>query len=526
MAYCIYLRKSRADAEAELAGEGETLARHEKTLLALATKLKLSITKIYREILSGETIAGRPVMQQLLHDIEAGLWDGVLVMEVERLGRGDTMDQGIILNAFKYSSTKIVTPVKTYDPNDEFDEEYFEFSQFMSRREYKTILRRMQRGREASAREGKYAGNIPPFGYRRVKLENEKGYTLEIEPEEAAAVRLAFELYAYGDPQPDGTTKETGRATVAKRLHEMGIKNRKGGTWATSSVTRMLQNPVYIGKIHWNRRPGKKSTENGKIKISRPISENYLLADGLHEPIITEELWNIVQAKMKSRTYPTNIGPSKNPLAGLVRCSYCGNLMQRRPFNKTGQPASLICATHNCPQISAALYMVENKVLDGLSQWVKQHEATWEQTATPSDAFLGKIMALKNSIEAMEKELEGLKLQFDNTFDLLEKGIYSADVFTKRNAILNEKITATTNEIEETKKELRSLETANSEQISLLPKIKTLLETYDSLPAAEQNRMLKDVLDHIEYHKEVNGRWHNSPDDFMITLYPKVSRTF
>ena len=199
MPYCIYLRKSRADAEAELLGEGETLARHEKTLLALAKKLKLPITKIYKEILSGETIAGRPVMQQLLQDVEAGIWQGVLVMEVERLGRGNTLDQGIILNAFKYSSTKIITPMKSYDPNDEFDEEYFEFSQFMSRREYKTILRRMQRGREASVKEGKFAGSIAPFGYRRVKLPQEKGFTLEIEDTEAAAVKLAYELYAYGD---------------------------------------------------------------------------------------------------------------------------------------------------------------------------------------------------------------------------------------------------------------------------------------------------------------------------------------
>ena len=182
MAYSIYLRKSRADAEAEMAGEGETLARHEKALLALAKKQNLTITKIYKEILSGETIAGRPVMQQLLQDVESGLWQGVLVMEVERLGRGNTMDQGIILNAFKYSNTKIITPIKTYDPNDEFDEEYFEFSQFMSRREYKTILRRMQRGREASAKEGKFTGSIPPFGYRREKLQHDKGYSLAIEP--------------------------------------------------------------------------------------------------------------------------------------------------------------------------------------------------------------------------------------------------------------------------------------------------------------------------------------------------------
>ena len=40
---------------------------------------------------------------------------------------GNTRDQGIVAEAFKYSDTKIITPSKTYDPNNEFDEEYFEF---------------------------------------------------------------------------------------------------------------------------------------------------------------------------------------------------------------------------------------------------------------------------------------------------------------------------------------------------------------------------------------------------------------
>ena len=98
--YCIYLRKSRADLEAEMHGEGETLKRHQDILLALAKKMNLSIGKIYSEIVSGETIAARPVMQQLLSEVEQGLWDGVLVMEVERLARGDTVDQGIVAQTF------------------------------------------------------------------------------------------------------------------------------------------------------------------------------------------------------------------------------------------------------------------------------------------------------------------------------------------------------------------------------------------------------------------------------------------
>ena len=101
--YCIYLRKSRADMEAEAHGEGETLARHEKLLLEVARRGQYNVTQIYREIVSGETIAARPVMQRLLQEVEQGLWDGVLVVEVERLARGDTIDQGIVAQAFTQS---------------------------------------------------------------------------------------------------------------------------------------------------------------------------------------------------------------------------------------------------------------------------------------------------------------------------------------------------------------------------------------------------------------------------------------
>ena len=99
--YAIYLRKSRADIEAEAKGEGETLARHEHILLELANKKELSIGKIYREIVSGETIESRPEMKKLLSDVRQGKWKGVLVVEVERLARGETIDQGIVAKAFR-----------------------------------------------------------------------------------------------------------------------------------------------------------------------------------------------------------------------------------------------------------------------------------------------------------------------------------------------------------------------------------------------------------------------------------------
>lgn len=78
----------------------------------------------YREVVSGDSIDSRPVMSQVMAEVESCMWDGCLVMDVDRLARGDTIDQGRVQRAFFYSNTKIVTPNKTYDPANEYEYEY------------------------------------------------------------------------------------------------------------------------------------------------------------------------------------------------------------------------------------------------------------------------------------------------------------------------------------------------------------------------------------------------------------------
>ena len=116
MAYAIYLRKSRADAEAEMRGEGETLSRHRDALLSLAKRMSLPIGAVYEEIVSGESIAARPQMQKLSSEVDSGTCRGVLVMDVERIARGNSIDQGIVSQPFKYSGTLILKPLTTYIP--------------------------------------------------------------------------------------------------------------------------------------------------------------------------------------------------------------------------------------------------------------------------------------------------------------------------------------------------------------------------------------------------------------------------
>lgn len=266
--YSVYLRKSREDRELEKYENVDTLDRHEKILLDYATKHKLRIGHIYKEIVSGETIDERAVMQKVIQDVENKKWTGVLVMEVERLARGDTADQGTVAKTFKYSETKIVTPLKTYNPNDEYDEEYFEFGLFMSRREYKTINRRLQRGRMTSVTEGKYLGSIPPFGYRKKKLENEKGYTLEPELKEAEIVKQIFKMFAYKENTING---------VVRIINNLGLKPRKSEEWTINTVKDILNNPVYIGQIRWNARKTVISTKGGKRIKHRPRNASPML---------------------------------------------------------------------------------------------------------------------------------------------------------------------------------------------------------------------------------------------------------
>lgn len=509
--YCIYLRKSRADAEAEARGEGETLARHEKILLSLAKKMKISITKIYKEIVSGETIAARPVMQELLGDVENEVWKGVLVMEIERLARGDTMDQGLVAQTFKYSSTKIITPVKTYDPDNEFDEEYFEFGLFMSRREYKTINRRLQRGRLQSVKEGKFIGSIPPYGYKRKKIEDDSGYTLEVHAEESKIVALIFKWY---------TTERIGPVRIQNRLNEMKAPTRKGGPWTSSTIKDILSNPVYTGKIRHGYRPQEKKVVNGEVVTESPRSKNPTLYAGLHEAIIDEKTFYLAQEYRGGNPPVPTKHITKNPLAGLIVCGVCGRKMTRMPY-KNGKPASLLCTGPTCSNVSSYLYIVEERLLEALENWLQNYRL--EIKGQKQQDSVLEIEVLEKSIGGIDEELGTLNKQLNGLHDLLEQGVYTAEVFLERSKTLKNRIETAEAERKKLGKKLKVISEKEKSKKVVVPKIEKIIDVYWQLQTPkEKNLLLKEVLEKAVYAKEISGRWGGKLDEFELQVYPKL----
>ena len=118
----MYLRKSRSD-DISMSVE-DVLAKHEHILQEYCERefgARLPENKIFREVVSGETIADRPVMKEIMKLLETGTIKGVLVVEPQRLSRGDLEDCGKIINTFRYTETLIITPPKTYDLSNEYD---------------------------------------------------------------------------------------------------------------------------------------------------------------------------------------------------------------------------------------------------------------------------------------------------------------------------------------------------------------------------------------------------------------------
>jgi len=506
----IYVRKSRKDLELEQQGEGETLSRHLKILDDLCRKLHIVVKDedIYKEIVSGESIEARPEMQKLLKKVESGYYRSVLVVEIERLARGDSIDQGIILRTFKLSDTKIVTPLKTYNFKQETDEEYMEFGLFMSRREYKIISKRLLRGRNLSAQEGKFVGSHAPYGYEREKLTNDKGYTLKINEKEANIVKLIFNMYTENFKNvPD----------ICRHLNSLNIPSPSNSKWTSDGIRRVLKNPVYAGFIRYNNRVTTTTIKDGKtIKncyTNKGELKDLVFVQGIHTPIISKELFYKTSDILKGNYIPPANKPLTNPLAGLIRCKNCGKILAT---SVSRGEKRLYCKTIDCKNKGHNLIQVEEEIIDFLQKWLSNKDIMYSDDT--KDTLQNKILLLKSANEQLEKQ----KIKKDHIYDLFEDGTYTKDMFFERSSKITTSIDKLNLQIKELQEEITELTKINNEQQNFMPTLKKVLESYyKTSNTQEKNYLLKSVINKIYYLKtEAGNRWHSA--DFKIWIVPKI----
>lgn len=500
--YLMYLRKSRMDTDFEEVSVEETLNRHRKILNSFCKERRLNVVETLEEVVSGESLSSRPKMLRLLELVNTGMYAGVVCVDIERLSRGSSLESGYIMQVLQTNSCKIITPSKIYDLQNESDEQFTDMKFMFSRYELKTITKRLVRGRNQSASEGKFLGSVAPYGYRIYKLSGIKGNSLRIEPSEAEIVRLVYDMYG---------EQGIGYNTIAYRLNEMHVSSQTG-TWGQTSITNILNNEVYLGMIRWKHEPTKRIVKDGMLAKKRVTSKDYELYEGLHEPIITQEQWDQVKAKQRERNH-SSVNSNRqlaNPFATILFCEKCGAIMKRNVPAKSQKTSPWYrCPTRGCNCRAIKCDFAEDAILKAMREWLAEYTIRVETDALP------KADPVEAALSIVQEQLAQLHLQQDNICEYLEKGVYTVEMFTKRNAALTKEINRLqASEIDLLKRKESEREVQNVEA-EIIPTTQKILDSYPHLSIAEKNSLWKIVMEKITMYRTPDG-------DFSMHIYPKL----
>lgn len=489
----VYLRKSRTD-DPMLSVE-EVLSKHETILDEWAEHNLGTIIaeeNKYREIVSGETIADRPKIQTILKLIESPKIKAILTVEVQRLSRGDLEDCGRLIKLLRYTNTLVITPQKIYDLKDDYDRDAFERelkrgNEFL---EYQKKI--MNRGRLLSVSQGNYVGSEPPYGYNKIWIMEGKRKcpTLAINEEQATVIRMIFDLYV---------NKNWGRTKISRHLDEMGIKPPKGINWSPSALKDTLENVHYIGKVKWNWRKIVTIVENGEIKHTAPKQKmgDYLIYEGKHPAIISDELFQAARDKQGSnyRAKPTT--KVRNPFASILYCK-CGRIMNYQNYKSRGCLPRLACADQVHCKTGSCTYeemvsLVGNILKASIEDFKIKSKQDDQDSRTLHESTIKLLQKRLNDIEARELS------QWEAQSDPDPSKRMPQSIFTQLNAKLQK-------EKEETEKALHQAIDSMPPKPDYEARIAKFTEALTALesPVVDpivKNKLLKDCIARIEYSR-------------------------
>ncbi len=268
---------------------------------------------------SSKSIEGRLEFDCMMEDIKSGK-DGVsfvLVFKLSRFGR-NAADVLSTLQVMQDFGVNLICVEDGIDSSEDTGKLMISVLSAVAEIERENIRVQMMEGRIQKAREGKWNGGFAPYGYQLIDGK------LQINEEEAEAIRVIFDQYVHTDIGANG---------VAKYLENHGIhkiqrQNGKNPLFDAHLVRLILKNPVYCGKSAYGRRRTEKvhGTRNEYHLVEQ---DNYILVDGLHEAIIAEDVWQAAQVKLISQAKKyehVNRGKDTKThlLSGIVRCPICG----------------------------------------------------------------------------------------------------------------------------------------------------------------------------------------------------------
>ncbi len=497
----------------EIQVDGYSLDAQKNGLKRFAEREEMTVVDIYEDAgKSGKSIEGRPAFKKLLSDVENGLdVDYVLVYKLSRFGR----NAADILNSLAL--------LQTYDVNLICIEEGIDSSQTSGKLlisvlsavaeiERENILEQTMNGRREKARQGKWNGGPPPYGYMI------KDGILQIEEDEAKIVKMVFEMY---------TTTKIGYTGIAKYLNLQGItkKKRKESDVTIFSgrfIQILLDNPVYCGKIAYGRRMREKV--KGKKNEYRVVAKkDFSITEGQHEAIVSEEIWEKAHSKrINTRVkFASKSGQDRAYLlTGILKCPKCGSSMYAnriRWTKKDGTEKEIMyysCSRNKMKRGGFCDYNanlkktdIEPLVVEVIKQLIRDKEfAIGIKKRIGMNVDVSRIIKEIDNYELKLKEVKNNKTRLEEELDSLPLDIKYRERkicdMTARIDSMYDMIAELEEKIEDAQYKRRAIETKSLTMENIYRILEHFSELYDIMNDEERKELLAELIQEIQIYPE------------------------
>lgn len=414
-----YLRKSRGETT-------EDLIKH-KTILEELCKSRGWVYVVYEEVETGESLFARPVMQQLLRDVEDNIYDAVVCVDLDRLGRGDLVDWGQIKRVFQKTNTYMVTPSSLYNLNDDNEEFAVDLQTLFARREYKKITHRLSMGKKVGAKLGAWTNGTPPMPYEYQEwidpATNKRYYN-----EKELVVNLQkLSIYRFMVDSFIKDKKSTNE--IAWELNRRNIPSPRGGRWCNMTVRRLLVDETHLGKIISNKTKGDghKNKSPNKQPFQKIPKEQWTVVENRHEAIKTQdEHETILIGIQKNLKSPYRRSDHYYPLKGLIKCGLCGYGL---PLEyKRGKDLIVKKCWHKdylgnkCPNSSGKAQYIIDAIDEQLKEYEEQIRKEIESCEDQStDLIQLQIKTIMDKLNKKDIALKRARIAYDEGVDTLDE---------------------------------------------------------------------------------------------------------
>lgn len=426
----------RLSAEDNLAGESGSISTQRTLLTQYCKSQGFTIADYYVDDGFSGTNFDRPDFERLLNDIDKGKINVVLTKDLSRFGRDYIQAGYFIEKVFERKNVRYIAVDDNIDTLNNNNDILMPIKNVLNDMYARDVSRKTRAAFNAKARNGEYIVSRPPFGYK--KDPNNK-HKLIIDEEAAKTVQYIFKLCSEGN----------GYNRITKILRKDGYLNpiayfnrhnpdyykadywRKPYDWHITSIRFILSNMVYLGHTVYGKQRVKIMSTSKKIKAPE---EDWVITYNTHEPLVSQETWDLVQSMLKSRKRETRTGEIQI-FSGLLSCSDCGSALtyagKQKGSIRKGEYSCWFYKTHG-KEYCSSHYITYDNLYNIVIEDIRKNARLAERY---EDRYLRQLLDAdtvkqKKQLEKDKKEIEATKLRIAD-LDTIIKKLYEDNVLGK-----------------------------------------------------------------------------------------------